>query len=297
VTRLRALAPAKVNLCLFLGPTRSDGRHELVTLFESISLSDELELTPLDVGEDQVICPGVQGPNLAASALAELRGAGWEGPPVRVEIRKRIPVAAGLGGGSADAAAVLRLVQALAPIPEELPGRVARELGADVPSQLQPGLAVGTGAGEHVEPLEPLAPHAFLIVPQPFGLSTAEVYREADRLGLPRTVGGLAARRRELMAAATPGDRLPPGLLVNDLERAAISLAGAVSGVLEAVRGAGAEHVLLCGSGPTVAGLWWGEDSERWARAAQDRLAPDHPGACVATPVHRPKGILVLRHN
>jgi len=297
VTRLRALAPAKMNLCLFLGPTRSDGRHQLVTLFESISLSDELELTPLDDGDDQVICPGVDGPNLVASALATLRREGWKGPPVRVEIRKRIPVAAGLGGGSADAAAVLRLVQGLAPLPDDLAARVARQLGSDVPSQLQPGLALGRGAGEEVEPLEPLGPHTFVIVPQAFGLSTAEVYREADRLGLPRNAGELAALRRELAAAVTPGQRLPPSLLVNDLEPAAISLAARVSGALQDIRQAGAEHALVCGSGPTVAGMWWGEDAERSARGAQTDLAVRYPGACLATPIHRPKGILVLRHN
>ncbi len=297
MTRLRALAPAKVNLCLFLGPTRADGRHQLVTLFESISLSDGLELTSLDGGEDEVVCPGVEGRNLAATALAAVRRAGWEGPPVRVEIHKRIPVAGGLGGGSADAAAVLRLVQALAPMPEDLPARVARELGADVPAQLEPGLVLGTGAGEEVEPLEPLAPHAFVILPQPFGLSTADVYRQADRLGLPRNAGALAVRQRELMAAATPGDRLPSGLMANDLEPAAISLAGGVAGALAAIRGAEADHALVCGSGPTVAGMWWGEDSETRARVAQDELAVRYPGACVASPVQRPKGILILRHN
>jgi 4-diphosphocytidyl-2-C-methyl-D-erythritol kinase len=297
MTRLRALAPAKVNLCLFLGPIRPDGRHELVTLFESISLTDELELTPLQSGEDEVVCPGVDGPNLAAAALAALRIGGWDGPPVRVEIRKRIPVAAGLGGGSADAAAVLRLVQALAPLPDGQAEEVARELGADVPSQLRPGVALGTGAGEDVEPLGPLAPHAFVIVPQPFGLSTPDVYREADRLDLPRNAGELAARRRELAAGAAPGAELAPGLLVNDLEPAAVSLAGAVSVALEAVRGAGAEHALVCGSGPTVAGLWWGEDSELRARAAQPALAGEYPGASWAAPMQGPKGILVLRHN
>ncbi len=218
--RLRARAPAKVNLCLFLGPTRGDGRHRLVTLFESISLCDDLELTPLEAGEDEVVCPGLDGPNLVAAALAGLRRAGWGAPPVRVEIRKRIPVAAGLGGGSADAAAALRLAEALAPVPEEVVGRVARELGADVPAQLAPGLALGTGAGEEVQPLEPLASHAFVIVPQEVGLSTADVYREADRLSVPRDAGELAARRRELAGAAAPGRRLPPGLLVNDLEPA-----------------------------------------------------------------------------
>ena len=103
-------APAKVNLCLFLGPTRADGRHELVTLFESVSLADELEIGRRGAGRGGV--PGVAGPNLVSDALWALREAGWDAPPVRVEITKRIPVAAGLGGGSADAAAVLRLAPA-----------------------------------------------------------------------------------------------------------------------------------------------------------------------------------------
>ncbi len=150
----RELAPAKVNLCLFLGGPRADGRHELVTLFESVSLFDELRLEVLSTGGDEVVCAGVEGPNLAEAALRELRARGWSAPPVRIEIVKRIPVAAGLGGGSADAAAALRLAGALSPLPPGLADELARHLGADVPSQLQPGVTLGTGAGELVEPLK-----------------------------------------------------------------------------------------------------------------------------------------------
>src|ERR1700680_4715174 len=92
--KLAALAPGKVNLCLFLGPLREDGRHELVTLLESVSLADELTLES-DAEHDCVVCPGVEGPNLVADALAGLRARGWDAPPVRIEIVKRIPVAAG----------------------------------------------------------------------------------------------------------------------------------------------------------------------------------------------------------
>ena len=277
MSRLRALAPAKVNLCLFLGPVREDGRHELVTLFESISLADELELT-LDpaAAADQVICPGVSGPNLVSAALSALREAGWNAPAVRIEIRKRIPVAAGLGGGSADAAAALRLAHAAAPLPSGLALRVASELGADVPSQLSPGVSVGTGAGEIVEELEPLARHAYVIVPHRSGLSTAEVYREADRLGLPRpSLDGL----REHLLSARP--RPPDELLVNDLEPAAVSLCPGIAEALRAVHGAGADQALVCGSGPTVAGIFWGEDGPARARKAVGRL----PAASVAEPV------------
>ncbi|HLY35432.1 MAG TPA: 4-(cytidine 5'-diphospho)-2-C-methyl-D-erythritol kinase, partial [Candidatus Limnocylindria bacterium] len=219
--RLRTPAPGKVNLCLFLGPARADGRHELVTVFESVSLADELELTvlPGDAGSDQVVCAGVEGPNLVADALAALRAAGWDAPPVRIEITKRIPVAAGMGGGSADAAAALRLAHGLEPLAEGLALRVARELGADVPSQLEPGLSLGTGAGEIVRRLQPLDEHAFVVVPQPFGLSTAAVYAEADRLGLPRpSLDGMGER----VLAAAAGGRLPPETVVNDLEPAAL---------------------------------------------------------------------------
>jgi 4-diphosphocytidyl-2-C-methyl-D-erythritol kinase len=100
-------APAKINLCLFLGPAREDGLHELCSLFEPLALADMIDVTEAE--RDQVLCPGVEGENLAARALAALRESGWEAPPLRVGIEKRIPVAAGLGGGSADAAAVLRL--------------------------------------------------------------------------------------------------------------------------------------------------------------------------------------------
>ncbi len=184
--RLRALAPGKVNLCLFLGGVRDDGRHELVTVFESISLADELVMSPAAGPDDEVVCAGVPEPNLVTRTLKGLRARGWSAPPVRVTVEKRVPVAAGMGGGSADAAATLRLAARLEPVSHSVLSELAVGLGADVPSQLAPGLALGTGAGDIVHSLRALGPHAFLILPQPVGLATAEVYREADRLGLPR---------------------------------------------------------------------------------------------------------------
>ena len=116
MTTIRTQAFAKVNLNLLLGGARSDGRHKLVTAIESVDLADELVVTPADGYQDEVICAGVSGPNLVAEAIATLRAAGWEAPPLRVEIEKRIPIAAGMGGGSADAAALLRAAPALAPV-------------------------------------------------------------------------------------------------------------------------------------------------------------------------------------
>jgi 4-diphosphocytidyl-2-C-methyl-D-erythritol kinase len=288
--RLKALAPGKVNLCLFLGGPRDDGRHELVTLFESVSLADELSLmTGADC--DSVVCPGVEGPNLVSGALEALRARGWDAPPVLVEIVKRVPVAAGMGGGSADAAAALRMACELAPGQSEEIASLAGALGADVPGQLVPGLVLGTGAGDLVEPFEPLAPHALLLVPQPVALSTADVYREADRLGLPRPAEELRGRYRELISRLRTEARLPDQLLTNDLEPAARSLCPPIGEALDAVRAAGAEQAIVCGSGPTVAGLWWGAEAEVRAVAAMASLAGRFVGAVAAVPVSAEFGL------
>ncbi len=270
---------AKINLCLFLGPTRADGRHELVTVFDSVSLADEL-VVEAGAG-DQVICAGVAGPNLVSDALARLRGAGWDGPPLTVRIEKRIPVAAGMGGGSADAAAMLRLAARLAPVDPALLRRVATDLGADVPAQLDPGPSIGTGAGEVVEPLPALPAYGVLVLPQSLALSTPAVYREADRLGLGRTASELADLRHQLDAG------VPDRLIVNDLQPAAMSLAPAIDEALAAAREAGADHALVCGSGPTVIGLYRGGDGPERAAAAAEQLRERFPGAAAAAPVGR----------
>jgi 4-diphosphocytidyl-2-C-methyl-D-erythritol kinase len=268
-------APAKINLCLFLGQRRTDGLHELCSLFEPLGLADSIEVT--DVGgasegagpgpacADEVVCPGVEGENLAARALAALREAGWEAPPLRIEIEKRIPVAAGLGGGSADAAAVLRLAASGAfgshsdpKAPRvDLPALAAR-LGADVPSQLDPAPALVRGAGERVERLADPEPHAVVLLPGGGGLSTAEVFAEADRQGLGRSEAELEELADELRAAAAAGASplAYAELLANDLEPAARALRPEIGDALDALREAGAPLALLTGSGPTAFGLF-----------------------------------------
>jgi 4-diphosphocytidyl-2-C-methyl-D-erythritol kinase len=276
---LRTLAPAKVNLGLFVGPLRADGRHELVSVMQSISLADELtlELAPRGATGDEVVCPGVPGEpgeNLAARALAAFRAAtGWEAPPLRLTIEKRIPVAAGLAGGSADAAAALRLAAAASAPPtaqrgagsvvttDQLPLllELAAGLGADVPAQIRPGRWLATGAGERLEALpDPVAPIGVLVAPLAHELSTAAVYAEADRLAKLRTPAFLAERRHALHAAFDLGMSLPHDaeLLRNDLQRAAESLCPEVKRALAEVRDAGGEPALVSGSGPTVIGLF-----------------------------------------
>lgn len=268
-------APAKLNLCLYLGRRREDGLHDLCSLFEPLELADLIEVSPAE--EDEVVCPGVEGENLAARALAGLRERGWEHGPLRVEIEKRVPVAAGLGGGSGDAAAILRLAAGeVADLPE-----LAAELGADVPSQLRPALALVRGAGERVEPLPPPAEHAAVLLPGGGGLSTAAVFAEADRLGLGRgaaELADLAARLREAAGAgASPLDYRE--LLVNDLEPAALSLRPDIGEALRKLRAAGAPVAILSGSGPTAVGLFADLAA---ARAAAEALDTDEAIVCAA---------------
>jgi 4-diphosphocytidyl-2-C-methyl-D-erythritol kinase len=254
----RILAPAKLNLCLFLGPRRADGLHELCSLFEPLALADAIEVSESD--RDEVVCPGVEGENLATRALKGLRQRGWDAPPLRIEVEKRIPVAAGLGGGSADAAAVLRLARDAAteagPTPD-LSG-IAAELGADVPSQLVPALSLVRGAGESVEKLPEPDAHAVVLLPGGGGLSTAAVFAEADRLGLGRSeveLAELAVRLRKAAGAgASPLEYRD--LLANDLEPAARSLRPDVGAALDALREAGAPMAFMSGSGPTAVGLF-----------------------------------------
>jgi len=280
-------APAKLNLCLYLGIRREDGLHELCSLFEPLALADRITLPTLttpEVGQsrkgvdhDEVVCPGVEGENLVARALAALRERGWQRPPLRVEIEKRIPVAAGLGGGSADAAAVLRLAAGEVADLEQ----IAAVLGADVPSQLTPALALVRGAGERIERLPEPKPHAVVLLPGGGGLSTADVFAEADRLGLGRADEELAelARRLRSSAGAGASPLSYPELLVNDLEPAARSLRPEIGAALDALRDAGAPHALLTGSGPTAFGLF---DTMAAAHEAADALDRDDAIVCEA---------------
>jgi 4-diphosphocytidyl-2-C-methyl-D-erythritol kinase len=274
---VRELAPAKLNLCLLIGPQREDGRHELLSVMAPITLCDSLELS--DGERDEVHCPGVAGPNLVERAIAGFRAAtGWDGPPQRIEIVKRIPVAAGLGGGSADAAAALRLLARRSGLGERASLlELAANLGSDVASQLEPGRCVVRGGGERVERLADGPPFGVLVLPSPVALSTAAVYREADRLGSPRSAQELAAI-----------DPLSVGA-VNDLAQAALSLQPTIAPALALAAAAGAREAIVAGSGPTVIGLF---DQPQAAAQAAARLLAEGVNAIAARPFPRSAGAL-----
>lgn len=283
--RLETRAPGKINVCLFLGPTRADGRHELVSVMQSVTLADRLRLEELDgEGEgakgDVVDCPGVEGPNLVATAIERFRQATrWEGGPVRISVDKRLPVAAGMAGGSADAAAALRLLARAARIEDqELLHDIAVGLGADVPAQVLPGRVLATGAGEVVERIPGVTRYGVLVVPSESGarLSTPDVFREADRLGLPRTAEALAQALDQVRAGLPD---LPDELCVNELQPAAVSLLPELQTTLDRVRDAGADVAMVSGSGPTVLGLFHDRAAAKAARDAH------FPGCKVAKPV------------
>lgn len=273
-------APAKLNLCLYVGPRRDDGLHELTSLMEPLELADELEVEDSGTDEDEVAIEGVERPDLTARALAALREAGWGRSPLRVEVRKRIPLAAGLGGGSADAAAVLRLARG------EVEGlrAIASGIGSDVPSQLDPRPCLVGGAGEVVEPVPPPGAHAVVLIPLEGGLSAAEVYAEADRLGVARGEAELEVLRRKLRDAtaqgASPLDY--PEHLINDLEPAALALRPEVADSLEALVAAGAARALVTGSGPTAVGLFADRPA---ATEAAEALRESHPAAIATAPL------------
>jgi 4-diphosphocytidyl-2-C-methyl-D-erythritol kinase len=282
VTPLHARAPAKINLCLLVGPVRAeDGRHELVSVMDTISLADELVLGPAEGDADEVVCPGVEGPNLVAAAIGAFRaGTGWDGPPVRVEVTKRIPIAGGMAGGSADAAAALRLLAHHAGAGDDaaLEG-LAAGLGADVPAQVRGGRVLATGAGERLEPAATGARYGVLVLPVDAALSTAAVYAQADAAPL-RTREELDAQRARLRERDVLADRLR-----NDLAEPARALCPAIDTALAEAAAAGADDVLVSGSGPTVLGIFIGDDGPERAGAAAAELAARRPAAIAAEPV------------
>jgi 4-diphosphocytidyl-2-C-methyl-D-erythritol kinase len=254
--------PGKVNLFLGVGDRRPDGYHELTTVFHAVSLSDEVTVRTADVLSLRVIGEGahevpVDERNLAWKAAELMAEHVGRAPDVDITIEKSIPVAGGMAGGSADAAAVLVAINSLweLGVPRRDLHVMAAKLGSDVPFALHGGTALGTGRGEDLATV--LARNIFhwVLAFGTGGLSTAAVYAEIDRLreaGAPPRLDD----PEPLLAALSAGDphTLAP-LLGNDLQPAALSLAPGLRRTLRAGGEAGALAGLVSGSGPTCAFL------------------------------------------
>jgi 4-diphosphocytidyl-2-C-methyl-D-erythritol kinase len=265
VTAVTARAPAKVNLQLAVGPLRAHGYHDVVTVYHAVSLFDEVTVVPADT--DSVVVTGegadsvpADGSNLAAraaEALVQAVGPGCkDSPGLAIRISKRIPVAAGLAGGSADAAATLVACNELwrTGLSQAELCELAAGIGSDVAFGLVGGSAIGVGRGERVTPALATGSYQWVLAFATGGLSTAEVYAACDRLRAARGKPGQPAPEldRELMAALRSGNAsdLAP-LLANDLQAAAVSLRPELRRTLAAGTEHGALAGIVSGSGPT----------------------------------------------
>lgn len=254
--------PAKINLHLAVGPPRDDGYHGLVTVFHAVSLFDDVTVSMSEEPDIQVHGEGVSEvpvdeTNLAWRAVQLLAERAERPPDVRLTLRKGIPVAGGMAGGSADAAAALVGLSALWKLDrtrDEL-AELAAQLGSDVTFALYGGTALGTGRGERIVPV--LARHTqhWVIALHRGGLATRSVFRELDRL---RENGGRAPERpvEPVLEAVAGGDPRQLALsLGNDLQAAAVSMVPELRRTLRAGVDAGALAGVVSGSGPTCAFL------------------------------------------
>jgi 4-diphosphocytidyl-2-C-methyl-D-erythritol kinase len=278
VGAIQLRAPAKLNLGLRVVGIREDGYHLIESVFAPIDLCDELEIELLpggsrielevgladDSGLPEPLASVPAGPeNLVFRAAEALRDAWRIEGRIRMQLRKRIPAAAGLGGGSSNAAAALLGLASLAPVKGSSPGidELALALGADVPFFLAPAPSLVSGIGERIDPLDGL-PALDLVVANPgISLATAEVYRASDALGRALTQPGAGSTMRAFSSLCRARDEVDlcealGELLVNDLEPAAIRLCPPVGRLIERLREAGAVGVGMTGSGATVFGVF-----------------------------------------
>ena len=252
-------APAKINLALVVGAEGPDGLHEVATILQRVDLADTVSLEPAG----RLAVEGFAGDMIVRRALEALAAAAGVEPRWRARIEKRVPVAAGLGGGSSDAATALRLANATLPeplLPDDLHA-LARTLGADVPFFLEPGPKLGTGDGSTLEPLTlPQGYAVVLLLPEgAVKESTAAVYARFDG------GSGFDDRRARVLgvaAAATTAADLA-GLPPNDL---------ASSPLTTELRAAGAFRADVSGAGPTLYGLFHDRDSAETAAGGLRRL-------------------------
>ena len=274
MTRLAVAAPAKINLHLQVLGLRSDGYHELRTLFQSIDLADELRASPstdgvLDLRVEPEGAVSSTEDNMVVRAAAALRHRSGTTAGAQLELFKRIPVAGGFGGGSADAAATLVLLDQLWDLNLGISDLVelAASLGSDVPFFLHGGLAVGVGRGEEVYPLPDLQTLDLVVCTPRLQVPTAEVF---DRLTPRLTSSGLNANVYAFAVGGSGGRRGSPpwGDFSNELESVVVEGWPEVGRVVDALRATDPLHAAVTGSGASVFAVY--PDSRRASAAAKD---------------------------
>lgn len=259
---LTIAAPAKINLGLEVRGRRDDGYHDIVTIFQALDFGDTVHLTPASTIQGESAVDGLDAASdLAFRAAYELQERIGRTSGVHIKIDKSIPVAAGLAGGSTDAAAVLLGLGRLWAADPEAVAETARALGADVSFFLRPGTALGLARGDDLRPLPAAPPHWVLLVRPDAEISARDAYAE---LRPAEWSGGHSTLQQ---ADAVRHSRFTPQLLTNGLQPAAIRLVPEVAEVLRALESAGANPALLAGSGPTCFGLFPTRAAARTAEA------------------------------
>ncbi|MTE22820.1 4-(cytidine 5'-diphospho)-2-C-methyl-D-erythritol kinase [Microbacterium sp. ZXX196] len=295
---VRVRAPGKINLFLEVGALQPDGYHELATAFQAVSLYEDLVATPSDdftievSGTVDVSGVPTDDRNLALRAARLLAAETGHPGGVHLDVRKEVPVAGGMGGGSADAAAALVACDALwgTGLSMRQLHALGARLGADVPFALQGGTAVGSGRGDRLSPALARGRFEWVIVPNPDGLSTPEVYAELDR---QREGGGAVVPAPaevpvvdpDVLHALVAGDaRRLAGALANDLQAPALRMRRDLAEVLDLGEREGALAGIVSGSGPTLAFL---AESAEDARGLQQMFARrGHEALHVSAPAH-----------
>lgn len=302
-------APGKINIFFRVGALQSDGYHEVLSVYQALDLREIVTVTSSEswqvtvsgaISAEQIQAVPTGEDNLvvrAAKAIAEL--ANIENPrPVNFEITKNVPVAGGMGGGSADAAAALLAVDELwcTGVDGEALIKAAAGLGADIPFALLGGTAIGVGKGDHLEPIDNVARLHWVLVPMDAGLSTPRVYAKLDEMRAargedPRQIP-TPVQPEQLIAALKSGDaREVAKNLHNDLQEAAIALMPELSITMHAGLAAGALAAMVSGSGPTVAML---AESQAAAESIANHLAFE---GYIAIPTYGPAKGTLMEHN
>lgn len=259
--------PGKINLQLSIGPLQRDGYHELATVFQSVSLFDELTIAESDGDDIEIAAEGksaipLGSENLAYKAAELMRKKFEITSGLLIKIKKEIPIAGGMAGGSANAGATIVGIDSLFSLglKRDEMERIGSEIGADVPFTISGGTAIGTGRGDQITPVLSRGSYNWVLALSSSGLSTPAVYGECDRLreGLDISKPHVSD---SLLHALSQGDAKSLGKsLSNDLQAAACSLKPALRLILDVGIDYGALGGIVSGSGPTVAFLAENED-------------------------------------